>query len=58
MIISEYTQPALSTIRLSETELAKNAVRMIMDLAHGRESENCVIRSDDLIIRESVRKID
>jgi len=58
MIISEYTDPALSTIRLSETELARNAVRMIMELAQGRETESCVIRSDDLIIRESVKKID
>jgi len=58
MILSEYTDPALTTIRLSETELAKNAVRMIMDLAQGRESESCVIRSDHLIIRESIKKID
>jgi DNA-binding LacI/PurR family transcriptional regulator len=58
MILSEYTDPALSTIRLSETELARNAVRMIMELAQGRESESCVIRSDHLIIRESVKKID
>jgi DNA-binding LacI/PurR family transcriptional regulator len=57
MIISEYTDPALSTIRLSETELAQNAVRMIMELTQGRDPENCVIKSDDLIIRESVKKI-
>ncbi len=57
MILSEYTDPALSTIRLSESELASNAVRMIMELVEGRENENCVIKSDDLIIRESVKRI-
>ncbi len=57
MILSEYTDPALSTIRLSESELSANAVRMIMDLVEGRESENCVIKSDDLIIRDSVKNI-
>jgi len=57
MILSEYTDPALSTIKLSETELSANAVRMIMELARGRETDNCVIKSDDLIIRDSVKKI-
>ena len=57
MILSEYTDPALSTIRLSESELSSNAVRMIMELVEGRESVNCVIKSDDLIIRDSVKRI-
>ncbi len=57
MIISEYTDPALSTIRLSETELAENAVRMIMDLTQGQNPESCIIKSDDLIVRESVKKM-
>ncbi len=58
MILSEYTDPGLSTIKLSEKELASNAVRMIMELVEGRDTENCVIKSDDLIIRGSVKKID
>lgn len=57
MILSEYTDPGLSTIKLSEKELAASAVRMIMDLVEGRETENCVIKSDDLIIRGSVKDI-
>lgn len=57
MILSEYTDPGLSTIKLSEKELARHAVRMIMELVEGRDTVNCVIKSDDLIVRGSVKKL-
>lgn len=56
IMISALTFPALTTVALDKDALGTHAVDMLMDLISGETPKSITISSNDLVIRESVRK--
>ena len=56
IMISPLTFPALTTVALDKDALGTYAVDMLMDLISGDTPKSITISSNDLVIRESVRK--
>lgn len=52
----QLTAPPITTIQQPITEIAKNAVKMLMDMIAGQKVDNCILRPK-LVIRESVRRL-
>ena len=58
ILISSQTFPALTTVALDKDALGRNAVDMLMQLINGEEPASITISSSDLIVRESVKRIE
>lgn len=58
ILISSQTFPALTTVALDKDALGRNAVDMLMKLINGEDVANITISSGDLIVRESVKRIE
>lgn len=58
IFISQYYNPALTTVHLDATEMGKKAMELLYKQISGKEETSVVqIRSNDLIIRESVANL-
>ena len=57
IVISEYVEPALTTIRIDKKEMGVRAMELIMDKINGKEAENLVLPSDQIVERGSVADI-
>lgn len=56
--LARYHYPALTTVRIDDEIMACQAVEILDGLINGHETEvDVVVRSDDLIVRDSVRNI-
>lgn len=57
LIISSQIYPALTTVAVDKEEMGTRAVDMLMDLLENKKTESVTISSNNLVIRESVKKI-
>jgi LacI family transcriptional regulator len=57
IILSKYVEPSLTTIKLKKEEMGKLAIEMLIRNIEKQEVSNEIIRSDDLVIRESTRRL-
>jgi DNA-binding LacI/PurR family transcriptional regulator len=57
IFLSEYFKPGLTTININKEQLGVLAMDMIVNKIEGLEVASAHVRSDELIIRDSVRNI-
>lgn len=58
ILISSQTFPALTTVALDKDALGRHAVDILMQLIGGEDATSITISSGDLIVRESVKRIE
>ena len=54
IVLSRYVEPALSTVRIDKKKMGQVAVDLLIKHIDGEEVESVTVRSDALVIRESV----
>jgi DNA-binding LacI/PurR family transcriptional regulator len=54
ILLAQYVEPALTTIRIDKAKMGDIAMDMIIQRINGKEPESVVLESDKLIIRDSV----
>ena len=54
IILSQYVEPALTTVRIDKTQMGGIAIDMIIQAISGIRPESVTVRSDQLIVRQSV----
>lgn len=57
IILSRYTDPMLTTIKIDKSEMGRIAINLLLKTIQGEVVENAVIESDKLIVRGSTRNI-
>ncbi|MBE6885550.1 MAG: LacI family transcriptional regulator [Ruminococcaceae bacterium] len=57
IVLSQYTDPQLTSVRIDKREMGAQAMELIMRIMEGKSPEDIVVCSDHLIPRQSVRKI-
>lgn len=57
IILSSQIYPSLTTIAIDKEKLGSCAIDMLMDLINGNTPENVVVTSNNIILRESVKKL-
>ena len=57
IILSNYIEPNLTTVRIDKFKIGSLAMELIAKKIDGLEPDSVVVKSDNLIIRESVTKI-
>ncbi|MHB1483468.1 MAG: LacI family DNA-binding transcriptional regulator [Saccharofermentanales bacterium] len=53
IILSRYTDPKITTVKIDKSEMGHIAIDLLMKKIEGESVENIVIKSDTLIVRES-----
>jgi len=54
VLLAQYVEPALTTVRIDKAEMGNMAMDMVIQRINGKAPECIKLRSDDLIIRDSV----
>lgn len=54
IILSQYIEPALTTVKIDKVEMGRLALQLLIKKIKGQAAENVTIPSDNLIIRNSV----
>jgi len=57
IFLSEYFKPGLTTINIDKEQLGVMAMDMIVKKIENLEVESAYVKSDELIVRESVKNI-
>lgn len=57
IILSNQIYPSLTTIAIDKEKIGSCAIDMLMDLINGKVPENIVVSSNNIVVRESVKKL-
>lgn len=57
IVLSRYFEPKLTTIRIDMAEMGALAMDLIVKKINGQDVESVIVQSDQIIIRDSVKKI-
>lgn len=57
ILLSQYVEPALTTVRIDKADMGGLAMDMIIRRINGEHPDNLTVVSDHLIIRDSVRRL-
>lgn len=58
IVLSDQIYPGLTTVAIDKEEMGTYAIDILMDLIGGKEPKNATVSSNNLVIRESVKKLD
>ncbi|RFT30991.1 LacI family transcriptional regulator, partial [Gardnerella vaginalis] len=54
---AQYLMPSLTTVNQPFDSIAKNAIRMILEIREGKEIENQLVLPAHIVIRESTQTV-
>ncbi len=57
ILLSKYIRPGLTTVRIDRVEMGKIAMSLLVKHIKGEKVESLIAGNNDIVIRESVRKI-
>ncbi|HOJ09578.1 MAG TPA: LacI family DNA-binding transcriptional regulator [Clostridiales bacterium] len=57
IFLANYIEPKLTTIRIDKFKMGTLAMELIIDKIEGKSTESITVDSDNLVIRESVKKL-